>query len=215
MQTSTSITKILPALIKAQSEFPAIPKKSTNPFHGSKYADLSAIVETLKPIMTANKLVFSQSSRANGIDSIVIITTIFHESGEFISSELEIPLAKKDAQAVGSAMTYARRYSLTAILGVVADDDDDGNQGSPHSTNKAQNAPNASKPPIKATPTQPKSMNYPAAAQTLAKQLMDAGRIDLATVKKDYLSGKSKFADMTAEEAQAAYNKLIAFADAN
>jgi hypothetical protein len=125
MNQSTSISALSKALVSAQSEFAAVPMKSTNPFFKSKYANLGDVIETCKPILKKNGLAVSQL--VEGENSQVGVTTVLlHESGEFISSHVVIPVVGQNvAQEAGKAITYLRRYSLASILGLYADEDAD------------------------------------------------------------------------------------------
>ena len=115
---------IASALVKAQREFGPALKTSSNPHFRSSYADLSACVEAVIDALNNNGIYLMQLSeeRPNG----VCIQTIFiHETGEQISAgSLFMPAAKQDGQGFGSAMTYARRYSLMAACGIAPEDDD-------------------------------------------------------------------------------------------
>lgn len=118
------------ALVKAQAEFPAAPKSSRNTHFHSSFANLPTVVETVRPILAAHGLAFVQTFDA-AEDAVTVRTIIIHESGETLDcGPLRLRPVKGDPQAAGSAITYARRYSLMAALGIVADDDDDGNAAS-------------------------------------------------------------------------------------
>lgn len=114
------------AFIQAQREFGPALKTSSNPHFRSRYADLSACVEAVIDALNNNNIALMQKTYES--DTGVIVETIFfHESGETISSgKLHVPATKQDAQGYGSALTYARRYSLMAACGI-APEDDDGN----------------------------------------------------------------------------------------
>lgn len=118
--------QIASALVKAQKAFGPALKSSTNPHFRSKYADLSACVEAVIDALNANGIALVQ--RTSECPDGVTVTTVFvHESGETMDSgPLHVPAAKNDAQGYGSALTYARRYSLMAACGI-APEDDDGN----------------------------------------------------------------------------------------
>lgn len=123
------MNKISAALVKAQKEFSPALKSSTNPHFKSRYADLAACVEAVIDALNNNGIMLMQKNHPN--DAGVAIETIFiHESGETISGGvLTVPATKQDAQGYGSALTYARRYSLMAACGI-APEDDDGNSAS-------------------------------------------------------------------------------------
>ena len=120
------MNKISAALVKAQKKFSPALKSSTNPHFKSRYADLAACVEAVIDALNNNGIMLMQKNHPN--DAGVAIETIFiHESGETISGGvLTVPATKQDAQGYGSALTYARRYSLMAACGI-APEDDDGN----------------------------------------------------------------------------------------
>jgi hypothetical protein len=118
--------KIHAAFVKAQSQFGAALKTSTNPHFRSRYADLYACIEAVIDALNANGIALMQQTFE--CESGVMVETIFiHESGETLSSgKFHVPATKHDAQGYGSALTYARRYSLMCATGL-APTDDDGN----------------------------------------------------------------------------------------
>jgi len=118
--------QIASALVKAQKEFGPALKSSSNPHFKSKYADLAACIEAVIDALNNNGIALVQ--QLSECDSGVIVETLFiHESGEiFNCGKIHIPAVKHDAQGFGSALTYARRYSVMAACGI-APEDDDGN----------------------------------------------------------------------------------------
>ena len=121
--------KIASALVKAQKAFGPALKSSSNPHFRSRYADLSACVEAVIDALNDNGIAMMQrvTSSDNGV---IVETVLIHESGETITNgQLHVPATKHDAQGYGSALTYARRYSLMAACGI-APEDDDGNAAS-------------------------------------------------------------------------------------
>jgi hypothetical protein len=120
---------IASALVKAQKAFGPALKSSTNPHFRSRYADLSACVEAVITGLNDNGIALIQQTHDS--ESGVCVETLFlHESGESLSAgKLHVPATKQDAQGYGSALTYARRYSLMAACGI-APEDDDGNAAS-------------------------------------------------------------------------------------
>lgn len=125
MEKSENITELVKALINIQPLLKPAIKDKTNPFFRSKYADLAGVWESCRDLLKDNKLAVSQVC---GIDAngSYLETVLMHESGQWISGKYPLRAVKADdPQALGSAMTYARRYNLAAILGVVTDDDDD------------------------------------------------------------------------------------------
>jgi hypothetical protein len=120
---------IATALVKAQMAFGPALKTATNPHFRSRYADLSACVEAVMDGLNSNGIALIQQCSES--DTGVIVETVFiHESGEMLNcGKLHVPAVKHDPQGYGSALTYARRYSLMAACGI-APEDDDGNAAS-------------------------------------------------------------------------------------
>ena len=98
-------------------------KESTNPFFKSSYADLHAVIKSSFPHLSKHGLSVSQGNEMI-MGAVCVTTTLMHSSGQWIRSKVKLPLAKKDAQGVGSAITYGRRYGLSAIVGIAQYDDD-------------------------------------------------------------------------------------------
>lgn len=121
--------QIATALVKAQKAFGPALKSSTNPHFKSRYADLAACVEAVIAGLNDNGIALIQ--KCYDCDNGVMVETMFvHESGEMLECGiLHVPASKQDPQGYGSALTYARRYSLMAACGI-APEDDDGNSAS-------------------------------------------------------------------------------------
>lgn len=131
MKNSETLTKIAPALVKAQSEMSNAIKDSTNPFFKSKYADLNSVREAVLPVLNKHGITALQPTVYEDGKPFVQ-TLLLHESGEYISSLTEIICNKvNDAQSHGSGVTYARRYGLQSMCNI-GSDDDDGNSASQH-----------------------------------------------------------------------------------
>lgn len=125
MKTSEQINELARALANFQAEVKDPTKDKDNPFFKSKYVALDGVLQAVRPVLSKNGLSVMQLPNSD-TDKVSVITLLMHDSGQFIESEpFTVPLVKKDAQAVGSALTYARRYSLSAILGIAWDEDDD------------------------------------------------------------------------------------------
>jgi len=125
MKTSDTIVKITTAFLKAQKRIKPAKKDSENPFFKSMYADFGAVVDSCRDILNAEGISILQP-----IDGLNVETILIHESGEWFSSLT--PIVSKDAnnpQALGSAITYARRYGLQSMV-LLPSEDDDGNQAS-------------------------------------------------------------------------------------
>ena len=114
------------ALVAAIGELSNVPKTASNPYFKSKYAPLDAIVEATRPVLAKHGLAIQQQplfmEKTAGVE-----TTILHKSGHSTTTTLLLPLKDQSPQGVGSAITYARRYALAAVLGLATEDDDDGN----------------------------------------------------------------------------------------
>lgn len=132
VRRSPSIVALMKALHKAQSELRNPPKDSVNPHFKSRYSDLATVRECVQPVFLKNSLVVLML-QCELDDSPALTTILSHtDSGEWIETTAKLRPTKPDPQQVGSALTYARRYALLTIAGVVGDDDDDGNAASQH-----------------------------------------------------------------------------------
>lgn len=144
MKSSESLDKLAPALVKAFAEIEAATKDSTNPMFRSKYADLNNHLDAVRPVLAKHKLAVLQppetllglSDDGKSEAPVVLIKTIIlHESGQWMEGEIALPFVEPEkneagrpkvqlAQAMGSAITYMRRYSLASMLSIPAEDDD-------------------------------------------------------------------------------------------
>ena len=130
MKKSESISKLMPALIAARAEISNVKKTSTNPHFKSKYAPLDEIIEATDGPLNRNGLYMMNDVRSDSAGEITVSAAVYHVSGEWMETEgVRIRLTKDDAQGVGSAITYGRRYTVQSILGI-ASEDDDGNAAS-------------------------------------------------------------------------------------
>ena len=115
--------ELIKALIKARAEFPSIQKDKVNPHFKTSYASLDSVLDAVTPALCKHGLLIVHvMEKGNNI----LKTHLFHESGEVLTSEYELPDIQ-DSQKKGAALTYARRYSVCALLSITADEDDDGN----------------------------------------------------------------------------------------
>jgi hypothetical protein len=126
IEQSESIAALAAALSKTQAVVEGAVKGKVNPAFRSKYADLASVWDACREALTENGLSVIQSPGPVADGRMEMTTMLLHASGEWVRGSLTIPLGKVDAQAYGSATTYARRYALAAFVGV-APDDDDGN----------------------------------------------------------------------------------------
>lgn len=129
------------AMAKAQAEIKSAKKDAANPFFKSKYADLASVVSACRDAFAKHGLSVIQATDFEG-DVMWLETYLMHSSGEFIKGRYPIRPLKNDPQSVGSAISYAKRYTYAAIAGVVTgDEDDDGNAASDRKEESAPNKP--------------------------------------------------------------------------
>ena len=125
MNKSESIANLALALNLAQQQMGGAVKDSTNPFFKSSYADLTSVIKAVKDPLCANGLSYVQfpitSTGGNGIG---VETVLMHKSGEWVSNEFTMPMVKSDPQAAGACLSYARRYGLSSVLGLLVADSD-------------------------------------------------------------------------------------------
>lgn len=175
MNKSESITNLVKALTTFQGKMTAVKKDAINPFYKSKYATLDTIWETIRKPLSENGLSVAQTMNLID-DKSVLETTLYHTSGEWISGTQLVNPVKDDPQSLGSAISYARRYSLSAILGIVTDEDDDANI--------------ATKPEVKPK-AESKSPEKPVSPNVETPQKTEPS-ISAAQTKKIYASVKEK-----------------------
>lgn len=144
METSESIKSIGAALGVFHTKVAKIAKTDSNPFFKSKYAGLPSILEAIQKPLEESNLVFTQHPDGGNLTTMLIHT----ESGEYFRSSYSMNPVKTDPQSIGSAITYARRYALGAILGLNIDEDDDGNKAS-QPQSKQQQQPQLPQPELK------------------------------------------------------------------
>ncbi len=136
MKTSENINELAGALAKAQAEIKNAALNKVNPFFkspakpdGSRYADLAAVREAVVGPLSKNGIVIVQATEPAN-DMLTVITRLIHTSGQWIESAYPITNDTSKPQAMGSALTYARRYSISALCNIASEDDDDGNAAS-------------------------------------------------------------------------------------
>lgn len=130
MNKSESIGALAAALSAVQAELKIAKKDKINPFFKSKYADLQTVWEVARPLLAKHGLAVLQLPGGDGTH-VVLTTMLVHSSGEWIADDgLAMTPAKTDPQGIASCVTYARRYGFQAVIGVVADEDDDGEAAS-------------------------------------------------------------------------------------
>jgi hypothetical protein len=146
MTSSETTATLCAALVAAQGALKPIAKDGKNPAFRSRYATLDGIMETVRPALAAHGLALVQgvihpeTGEGGRLVGITVETRLLHTSGEWLASVVPVPVAKGDAHGLGSALSYGRRYGISALLALSTDEDDDGNA--------AAKAPPA-KPPAK------------------------------------------------------------------
>lgn len=144
MNTETSysptVGKLFEALSKAQAKIEIAIKDKENPYFKSMYADLSSIWNVCRVPLSENGLAIVQTIEGTRSESF-LVTYLGHSSGEFIKSRLPLMIDKPTPQGMGSAITYARRYALSAIVGVCTDDEDDDGNKAEQSVKEPQKSP--------------------------------------------------------------------------
>jgi hypothetical protein len=178
-ECSESVDKLVAALVSANANgLSNVGKDARNPHFGNKYATLAAIVEAVAPALHKAGLAVVQLVTGPGR----VKTVLCHTSGQYISAEVELPPVKGDPQAAGSAITYARRYALPAILGIATDEDDDGNAASAGKQEQQRAAAPVSDKPHEPAPAPPLTAGLPTIARnvefnaemgSLGKQLVE------------------------------------------
>lgn len=142
MYQSEQINEIAIALAKVQAVLEAAEKNSTNVVGGGgkrKYADITAVYFAIREPLFNNGLSVAQTMRPSEPGTVCVRTTLMHESGQWIAGECVLPWDRQGGpQGAGSAITYARRYSLSAMIGVVSEDDDDGAGAMPKGKSSAR-----------------------------------------------------------------------------
>lgn len=142
---SEEIDKISKALVSIQKEIKDAPLDKVNPHFKSRYASLESVINTVRPVSSKYGITFTQTMVPSET-GMSLVTTLYHESGQWIDSVMPMKVDLTRPQGVGSCLTYFRRYSLAAIYGISDTEDDDGNEAEKVSKNKE---PTLSKEQIK------------------------------------------------------------------
>lgn len=140
MQTSESIVDLAAALALAQAEVSHAKKDTANDFFKSSYADLAAVTDACRAALAKNGLAVVHAPASTDGLTVTVDCRLVHKSGQWMQTSLTLKPGKSDPQGIGSAITYARRYTLAAMVGV-ATEDDDGNAASRGSTPAQRETP--------------------------------------------------------------------------
>ena len=130
-ERSTEIAELIQALVKAQTAMKNPQFDSQNPHFRTRYASLKSVRDAVTPVLAEQGLVVTQLVGTEG-QNVCCETVLWHSSGQYLASSLQLPATKPDAQGYGSAITYARRYALMALCNVAGEDDDDAETGQDH-----------------------------------------------------------------------------------
>lgn len=122
---SPELNKLMEALAKAQLEMDVASTDSVNPFFKSRYADLASVVKASRPVLAKNGLSVIQRTLTGEDGKVYMHARLCHASGQWIESIMEVRPPKADIQALGSHLTYLRRYLYSSLVGVVTSDEDD------------------------------------------------------------------------------------------
>lgn len=136
MKTSETIEKLAAALATAQGEMKNATLNKVNPHFKSKYADLAGIRDATVKVLSKHGLSVVQATSVTET-GLVLHTRLLHSSGQWIAGDYPLPMNMEKPQAMGSALTYARRYSLSAICGIASDEDDDANAAASASSSRS------------------------------------------------------------------------------
>ena len=208
MDKSESIKELAAALSKAQGAIEGAVKDTSNPFFKSKYADLASVWAAIRKPLAENGLSVTQFVEDTD-HGIGVSTMLMHSSGEWVSSKFSMPVSKVDAQGVGSAITYARRYALAAVCGV-APEDDDGNAASASVPNAQQAQKKTEKQSSKATPAGGAWESLTLDQQTQLADIVDCVRNEFNQKGADAAAKlwADETVDLEATEKVAAWNKF-------
>ena len=135
------------ALVAAQAEFPPVERDQENPHFKSRFVSLGNLLSKTRPVLNKHGIALAQLPAKSETGESVLLTRLLHCSGESMEASMPILVSKNDAQGFGSALTYAKRYALAALLAIADQDDDAGNAAA--SEKQKQSKPKAPPPPPK------------------------------------------------------------------
>jgi hypothetical protein len=183
MRTSEQINELAAALAAAQGAIHGAVKSSSNPFFKSRYADLASCLEAIREPMSTNGLAVIQTPSCNN-GSVILTTRLCHSSGQWVEDTLTMELEKSGPQAIGSVITYARRYALAAIVGLAQVDDDANGGGVTADPGQWVDQKEKSKPA-----SQPPWRMTTALLESLKAGWYHPRKLDLADMSQDTMRG--------------------------
>lgn len=197
MNCSGQINELAEALAKAQANMTAAQLDRENPFFHSRYATLASVWDAIRKPLTDNGLSVCQVTDSDD-GRLIVETILMHASGQWMSSALAVKPVKDDPQGIGSAISYARRYGLSAMVGAVSDEDDDGNRSSqtgekaspqrPRTPTEARNTP----PPKPSAPPAPSPAGPSSASDIIARLRATAELYDTPEPPDEHLLTKTR-----------------------
>lgn len=206
MRQSEQLNELFSALCAVQGELRTVAMDSTNPHYRSSYASLESVVQTVNPVLSRHGLCLSQ-----WVDGEALVSILGHKGGQWIASDYPIRPVKQDPQGVGSAITYARRYSAMSILGL-APEDDDGTAASTASKGKLRTEDKAPEQPKADTPAETsgnRRARMLAKVRDLANELDSIAEVGAARkVMMDTLKRTSDVATLNESELEQ-YGKVL------
>lgn len=198
-QSSPEIAQIAPALVKAFGELSDVPKgreakipTKTGASYGYKYADLADTLSMVRPILARHGLAVTQTASNPDSDTVAITTTLIHTSGEWMSFHPLLLPNGRTAQETGSAITYGRRYSLLAVLGLAAEDDDGASAAPREPRHTPARQTQRPAPTPKPKPSSPEE-------EEIRRMLAEVTATTAKTIKAEFMSEFGKLADLPAE----------------
>lgn len=197
--TSESITELAASLAKAQGEFANPAKDKTAKVrlkaggeYSFNYADLASVMDAIRSPLARNGLAVIQAPQVEYFESAALVTLttrLLHSSGQWIETKVSIGADEQRAQVVASAITYAKRYAIQALLGVVAEEDDDGNAASGNSASIQSRHPRQQEQPKQPAPaaSNPAATRFDKArASLIAKMGADEAEHQIAAIKRKH-----------------------------
>jgi hypothetical protein len=200
--SSPEIQNISASLVKALGELSDVPKgreakipTKTGASYGYRYADLADALSMIRPILAKHDLAVTQTASNPDHDTVAITTTLFHTSGQWITFDPLVLPNGRTAQETGSAITYGRRYSLLAVLGLAAEDDDGAGAAPRQPRNAQPRSTERETAPVKKAP--PVST---VEADDIKRMLADVTTETAKEIKTEFLKEYGKLADLSREK---------------
>ncbi|MBP5469389.1 MAG: ERF family protein [Candidatus Riflebacteria bacterium] len=206
MKTSENITEIASALAKAQELINPAAYDAANPHFRSRYATLASVMQSCRAALSKNQIAVVQGTTVSD-KNVTVTTMLIHSSGQFISDDITIPVAQNTAQAIGSALTYGRRYGLSALVGIVSEEDDDSNSAMPIPSTEIQKDVKFTQP--KSNPQTSNINNTPQTAKAEVKAVKQPKEVSERIQKIKQIFGLSAQIGHTPDEMKAVIGEII------